>query len=1133
MRNKMEEELKILKHKLELEKAARKDAEFKLEKKSIELIAATKNLCELDDENKSLSKNLTTQTEFQKNLIDNLVDSLFVIDLDGNFLKCNKEACNLIGVTKENLPKSINEFSNLNKKRIFSHFNKDSQNQKDSEFKFQFYNRKKEHKFVAVKWRLLLDSCNQPYAYQAMVRDLTSNYLLDLKLKRQDEIKRYEAAILKDILTSNDIFNNAWSLVNHIASYLKTDDCVFYGLVNNKLIQLAATGNKIDTDKSIKNRLEIPLNHGVVGRVASTKNGAIIQDTSKEENYIVDDVARRSEITVPILLDDQLIGVLDSEHPEKGHYKKYHLEFLSRISSLIAFQIKNSVSELEKKLKQDELEKTRKRLEIVFNSDHNAEVIESIDGYIIDVGEGFLKMFNIPISEKSDLIGMKCSDARNLLKDLFIDAEAYEKIIDERLANAEPVLAEILELKDGRYLARDYVPVFFKGKLESHVWRMRDVTLKVNYNKSLKAQNTKYKNMIDNMKLGLLEVDNDDVILAVNSGFTKMSGYEEKELIGKKAKEILLKESDRIIIDKKNKDRKKKFSDAYEIEITNKNGESRFWLISGNANIDINGNVIGSMGIHYDISDRKKIEQELKLSKKAAEKARDAEKQFLARMSHEIRTPLNAIIGMSHLLSATSTTSEQDNLVKSIKTSGDLLLNIVSDILDISKIEANEININKETFNLQKLIHTLQKTFQVKIDQEQVSLSYEIDEKIENLLIGDKLLLTQILLNLISNAVKFTKAGTIKIIVKLLTLKDENYLLEFEVSDTGVGIKEEKLELIFENFKQANDRIRHEFGGTGLGLAISKKFVNLQGGEIWAESKVGKGSSFKFTIKYLDSGVKEIKEDGTNDEALKIVFKPSKMCILIVEDNLMNRKYITTLLRKWGIRFHVAVNGKEATEMTKENHYDLIFMDVSMPIMDGYEATIRIRNEENPNKKSPIIALTASTISSKKDKAIKLGMTDYIPKPFAPAQLLETIRKYTNRQEESTINPIEVKVKSEKEILDLSYLQRIYGEDHEHAAEMFDIFLSYTVQELPSLRNFIEHGNWGATKSLAHRIKPNFSMVGLTQLEKKMLAIEKMAQKEKDPDSLINFMNEIESKLEEAKPFLITQMENYKSQINK
>ncbi len=1133
MRNKIEEELKILKHKLELEKAARKDAESKLEKKSIELIAATKELCELDDENKSLTNNLTTQTEFQKNLIDNLVDALFVIDLNGNFLKYNKEACNLMGVTESNAPKNINELSSVNKKRIFSHFNKNSQNQKDSEFKFQFYNRKKEHKFVAVKWRLLLDSSKQPYAYQAMVRDLTSNYLLDIKLKRQDEIKRFEAAILKDILTSNDIFNNAWSLVNHIASYLNTDDCVFYGLVNNKLIQLAATGNKIASDRSIKNRLEIPINSGVVGRVAFTKKGVIIDDTSKEENYIVDDAARRSEITVPILLDDQLIGVIDSEHPEKSYYKKYHLEFLSKISSLIALQIKNSVSELEKRLKQDELEKTRKRLEIVFNSDHNAEVIESIDGFIMDVGEGFLKMFNIPISEKSELLGMKCSQARNLLKDFFVKGEVFEKTILERIANAKPVSQEILELKDGRYLARDYVPVFFKGNLESHVWRFRDVTLKVNYDKSLKEQNAKYKNMIDNMKLGLMEVDNDDVILAVNSGFIKMSGYNEKELIGKKAKDILLRESNRGLMEQKNKDRQRMFSDAYEVEIIKKNGESRFWLISGNANIDINGNVIGSMGIHYDISDRKKMEQELKLSKKAAEKARDAEKQFLARMSHEIRTPLNAIIGMSHLLSATSTTPEQDNLVKSIKTSGDLLLKIVSDILDISKVEANEIVVNKENFNLRKLIDSLQKTFQVKIDQEQVCLSYEIDKRIENLLIGDELLLTQILLNLISNSVKFTKAGTIKIIVKLLAIEDENYLLEFEVSDTGVGIKEEKLKLIFENFKQANERIRHEFGGTGLGLAISKKFVNLQGGEIWAESKVGKGSSFKFTLKYLDSGVKEIKEDGTNDEALKIVFKPSKGYILIVEDNLMNRKYITTLLQKWGIRFHVAVNGKEATEMTKEYHYDLIFMDVSMPIMDGYEATRRIRNEENLNKKSPIIALTASTISSKKDQAIKIGMTDYIPKPFAPAQLLETIRKYTNRQEESTINSIEGKERSKKEILDLSYLQRIYGEDHEHAAEMFDIFLSYTVQELPRLRNFIEQGNWVATKSLAHRIKPNFSMVGLTQMEKKMLAIERMAQKEKDSISLINFLNEVESKLEEAKPFLITQMENYKSQINK
>ena len=307
----------------------------------------------------------------------------------------------------------------------------------------------------------------------------------------------------------------------------------------------------------------------------------------------------------------------------------------------------------------------------------------------------------------------------------------------------------------------------------------------------------KYRGIIEGMELGLLEVDLNHKIVRAYDWFCDMTGYLVGELEGKNALEILVDEEDLTIMDEQDEVREQGQAGVYEMRIKKKNGEFIWVLISGTPLYNFEGKVIGSMGIHYDISDRKKMEQELQLSKKAAEAARDAEKQFLARMSHEIRTPLNAIIGMAHLLSATSSTPEQKDHVKSIKTSGDLLLKIVSDILDISKIEANEIKIHKEIFNLRTLIISLQKTFQVKIDREQVKIFSKIDENIENLLIGDELLLTQILMNLISNAVKFTKVGTIRIGVKLLAIEQENYILEFEVSDTGVGIQEEKLNLIF------------------------------------------------------------------------------------------------------------------------------------------------------------------------------------------------------------------------------------------------------------------------------------------------------------------------------------------------
>ena len=630
----------------------------------------------------------------------------------------------------------------------------------------------------------------------------------------------------------------------------------------------------------------------------------------------------------------------------------------------------------------------------------------------------------------------------------------------------------------------------------------------------------KYRGIIESMELGLLEVDLEQNIVRAYDWFCDMTGYGLGELEGKNAAEVFLNEESRAFMKKQDEIRKQGQAGVYEIQIKKKDGTYIWVLISGAPIYNFEGEVIGSIGIHYDITVRKKMLHELARAKKTAETARDAEKQFLARMSHEIRTPLNAIIGMSHLLSGTATSVEQHDYVSSIKTSADLLLKIVSDILDISKIEAGEIKVNPEIFNLRSLIISLQKTFRVKGEETGVEVLMDVDKKIENLVIGDELLLTQILMNLMSNAMKFTTKGSVQISVKLLDKKDEKYFLEFNVTDTGVGIDKEKLNLIFENFKQADDQVRHEFGGTGLGLAITKKFIELQDGKIWAESRLGEGTSFKFNITYLDSGEKEVIEVEKDEEALHTVFETSEQCVLIVEDNYMNRKYITTLMSKWQVKFDVAINGREGWEMAQQKNYDLIFMDISMPEMDGYQATKLIRNNKNPNQNIPIIALTASAIISKREQALSAGMSDYLPKPFDPNQLLELILKYTNRQPEVHVSTTQQSTTNADSILDRPYLEKFYGGDDAHAADMFDIFLNHTVHEVPQLRPLMEAKDWEKTKQLAHKIKPNFSMVGLTQLEKMMLDIEKSAGQKENISKLLKKLDEVENILEKAVPIL-------------
>ncbi|MDC3260746.1 GAF domain-containing protein, partial [Winogradskyella sp.] len=321
--------------------------------------------------------------------------------------------------------------------------------------------------------------------------------------QRNQEEQKFESLILKHLLAKDDLYENAWTLVNHIAKYLKTDDCVFYSVVNDKLIQIAATGNKVKTNsKTIINRLKLPVTEGIIGKVARSKQGLIINDTSKDQSYIVDDAQRLSEITVPIILDNEVIGVIDSEHPEKNHYKQYQLDFLSKMTTSIALRIKASITEFEKNINTEELIRTKSRLELIFNSDHNAEVVESFDGLILDVGNAFLKLFSFPLEQKKAFIGMSCATARENLKGYFKNEDEFVTRIDELITNRNPHLQEILELKDGRFLSRDFMPVVLNGKLDCFVWRYRDVTLSVNYEKNIEFEKTKYKSIIDSMNLG-------------------------------------------------------------------------------------------------------------------------------------------------------------------------------------------------------------------------------------------------------------------------------------------------------------------------------------------------------------------------------------------------------------------------------------------------------------------------------------------------------------------------------------------------------------------------------------------------------------------------------------------------------
>ncbi|MCB0762917.1 MAG: response regulator, partial [Flavobacteriales bacterium] len=567
----------------------------------------------------------------------------------------------------------------------------------------------------------------------------------------------------------------------------------------------------------IADPLEIPIGQGIVGTVALTGIPEIVVDCSADPRYIVDDAARLSEICIPIVYEDQVIGIIDSEHPERGFYTTWHLEVLESIAAISATKIVKTLVEEENTV-----------LARFFEESPTPMLRLTSDGTVISANKSAEPLISIWQGDNGNVINPSILLEARRAMELGQDQEKE------------------IEFGD-RILALRFVPISERG----------------------------YVNL-------------------------------------------------------------------YSTDVT-----------------------------------------EIRQAQREAERANRAKDNFLSVMSHEIRTPLNAILGITALLQDTPLNAEQEDFLRTLDFSGRNLLEIVNDILDLEKILAGKVVVQRIPFDLARTLSQLERTFTYKSGANNNDIEFLIEPDVPSIVVGDEYKLVQVLGNLLSNSNKFTKGGKIELKVALLQSSNEGYEILFCIEDTGIGIARDKVSRIFQPFEQAEYSTTRQYGGTGLGLTIVKRLLDFMGGSLLLESEPGVGTRIEVRLRFDRSGVDFEEEVGSPSDLEQLVGRS----ILVVDDNPINLMIAEQFLMRWEMVVHKADDGNRAVEAVLKHEPEIVLMDLQMPHCDGFEATRKIRSMSDAFQNLPIVALSADVVQSTREEALRAGMDDIITKPFNPEKL--------------------------------------------------------------------------------------------------------------------------------------------------
>ncbi|MGM0490005.1 MAG: ATP-binding protein, partial [Planctomycetota bacterium] len=593
--------------------------------------------------------------------------------------------------------------------------------------------------------------------------------------------------------------------------------------------------------------------------------------------------------------------------------------------------------------------------------------------------------------------------------------------------------------------------------------------------------------VISKTKNAISILDPDGTIVSVNAAFVQMTGYQPAEAIGEPLCDLVYgPDSDAAAVSAYRRALENGEELTQDILQYRKDGHT-FWVESDLIPVrNTDGELAQWIVIETDITRRRETEESLRAAKETAEKGNRLKSEFLANMSHEIRTPMNAIIGMTELALATDLTDQQEEYLRTIRSSSESLLSLLNDVLDLSKIEAGRMDTEEIDFDLRELVQSTIRTFMAKAREKGLTLTAHLADDLPRTVRGDPTKLRQVLMNLIGNAIKFTAEGEVTVTVEEQWHDGDDMTLHLAVRDTGIGIPKEKRDEVFQAFRQSDTTTTRQYGGSGLGLTISAELVRMMRGRIWVDSTLGRGSIFHFTVQVKKGApltlppttpkTRETPASATSDRPgadWKSAPRVRPLHILIADDHVANRQLVTTVLSSRGHFCTEAADGQQAIDAWRRAVFDVLLIDVQMPVMDGFQVTAAIRKEEETTKKHvPIVALTAHAMAGDREKCLSAGMDAYLAKPLRPQRLVELIESVASLKPQG--EPAETPSESsprEQPGFDLDHALQSLDNDNDLLLGQMKFFLQDTPGLLTQLEEAIEADDARSVQLAAHRLK--------------------------------------------------------------